>query len=184
MSKVGRKPDLPRPERQIPTKPCRRCGAPIPRPEGGWTRGRHGYKLCSACGAVANKGPNHPKWKGGQPQLTYDGYMRLYHSPGRRELEHRYVWEKAHGPIPEGYHVHHRNGVKTDNRLENLQLIFGHTHVDAHAKAIALNGRWSRDRLACIDCHTTDHPHKARGLCVPCYNRVLPALKCPRPCCN
>lgn len=182
--KTGRKPGVPQPERRIPFKPCRKCGTLIPRPETGWVNGRHGYKLCAECGAVAGKGPNHPKWKGGRAEMTYDGYVRLYHGPGRRVYEHRYVWEQARGPIPPGYHVHHRNGIKTDNRLENLELLFGHTHLDQHAKALTREVQWSRDRLACIDCRSTEHPHRARGLCTVCYNRVAPALKCPRPCCQ
>jgi len=41
---------------------------------------------------------------------------------GRTYSEHRLVWEAANGPIPEGHHIHHRNGDKLDNRRENLRL--------------------------------------------------------------
>lgn len=37
-------------------------------------------------------------------------------------LEHRAVWIDHHGPIPEGAVVHHKNGLKLDNRIENLEL--------------------------------------------------------------
>jgi len=30
------------------------------------------------------------------------------------------VWEKANGRLPEGWIIHHLNGVRDDNRLENL----------------------------------------------------------------
>lgn len=36
---------------------------------------------------------------------------------------HRLVWEAFNGPIPEGMQVNHINEVKTDNRLENLNLL-------------------------------------------------------------
>jgi hypothetical protein len=46
--------------------------------------------------------------------------------------EHRVVWEEAHGPIPPGYHVHHVNGDKRDNRLENLALVTPQEHRHLH----------------------------------------------------
>ena len=42
---------------------------------------------------------------------------------GKRMLEHRYIWEQAHGKIPENLQIDHINGNKRDNRLENLQLV-------------------------------------------------------------
>lgn len=35
---------------------------------------------------------------------------------------HRLVWECFVGPIPEGLQINHKNGVKDDNRLENLEV--------------------------------------------------------------
>lgn len=48
------------------------------------------------------------------------------------EREHRLVWAEDNGPIPDGHVVHHRNGVKDDNRLENLELMTAAEHNRAH----------------------------------------------------
>lgn len=60
-----------------------------------------------------------------------DGYTNLVRN-GRLSKEHRVIWERYRGKIPEGWHVHHRNGVKTDNRIGNLQLVTPAEHAALH----------------------------------------------------
>lgn len=38
-------------------------------------------------------------------------------------LVHRLVWEVFNGPIPEGMTINHISEDKTDNRLDNLELL-------------------------------------------------------------
>ena len=57
--------------------------------------------------------------------------MRTSRTPGAGAYtpEHRLVWEQSHGkPIPQGWVVHHLNGVKADNRPENLVAMSRHFH--------------------------------------------------------
>jgi len=35
----------------------------------------------------------------------------------------RFVWEHFNGEIPMGYEIDHINGVRTDNRIENLRCV-------------------------------------------------------------
>lgn len=63
-------------------------------------------------------GPEHPSWKGGR-YVTKDGYINISVN-GKVYREHRYLWEQACGKLPGEYLIHHLNGIKSDNRLENL----------------------------------------------------------------
>lgn len=52
---------------------------------------------------------------------------------GRVVLMHRYVWEKANGPLRKGWVVHHRNGNRGDNRLGNLLAMTHSDHNTIHS---------------------------------------------------
>lgn len=71
-------------------------------------------------------GSEHWAWKGGR-MVEKDGYIRIYkpdHPRGKRKgyvAEHILVWEQVHNCfLPKGWVIHHLNGIKTDNRPENL----------------------------------------------------------------
>lgn len=59
----------------------------------------------------------------GTRYTSNDGYTRVVNEAGRSVLEHRHVMEQMLGrPLRLGENVHHRNGVRTDNRPQNLEL--------------------------------------------------------------
>lgn len=45
---------------------------------------------------------------------------------------HRAVWEYHNGEIPKGYHVHHKDGNRANNSIENLELMKGESHLSLH----------------------------------------------------
>lgn len=47
---------------------------------------------------------------------------------------HRDIWINAYGEIPAGYVIHHKNGNREDNRIENLDIISDMAHRQYHGR--------------------------------------------------
>lgn len=71
------------------------------------------------------------------PTINSRGYLLFTPSVKRNKKNypvHIAVWEAFNGPVPNGYDVHHINNNRTDNRLENLQLLTKEEHQKLHGK--------------------------------------------------
>lgn len=153
---------------------CLECGDSF------YRRESHIYKkaFCSNQCYLAYKKVKSPSgskatnWKGGT--ITIRGYKYKYapNHPNATQkgyvFEHRLVIEKKLGRYlkPEE-EVHHINKDRSDNRLNNLELMKRGEHQRMHK----MNGRinaWARDYDACLKCKRTDRRHNAKGLCVAC----------------
>lgn len=84
------------------------------------------------------KGEKAANWKGGV-RTTRAGYrQRLCPDHPRADgcgyvMEHILVWEKATGiPVPIDCCIHHLNGIKSDNRIENLCMMQHAAHTVFH----------------------------------------------------
>lgn len=64
------------------------------------------------------------------------GYVQIS-SMGHVGMAHRMIWESVNGPIPDGMQINHINGIKSDNRIANLELVTPSENA-RHAYAIGL----------------------------------------------
>ena len=61
-------------------------------------------------------------------------------------MEHRYIWEKEIGKIPEGWDIHHKNEDKSDNRIENLECLSKSDHTKLYSPH---NNQYTKGRKKC-----------------------------------
>ena len=107
-------------------------------------RGKPSYALCPKCALKKKmrsgilRGDKNPSWKGGRYK-NYYGYVLVKLQPDDSfydmtdkwgyVLEHRLVVAKSLGRNLKSWEIiHHKNHIRTDNRIENLQLMSDGKH--------------------------------------------------------
>ncbi len=78
---------------------------------------------------------DNPNIKGGRiskgPFICKDGYIHIWKN-GKNLKYHRWIWEELNGKIPENYVIHHIDGDKLNNNIQNLEMMTMSEHTKRH----------------------------------------------------
>ena len=109
-------------------KQLRKLGILRSRSEATTLSWKHGTKIYNYSSIL--KGKDSPLWKGGRFKDSR-GYIRIHNSeyPNGYALEHRLIWFNVHPETPEDFIIHHLNGIRNDNRIENLIAVPRKRHI-------------------------------------------------------
>jgi len=107
------------------------------------------YGYCRSCMYESRNGT---KYNGLIKKIDEDGYVRLFgeatrdmptyrKTSGMGVYEHHQVWYEHTGHVVDikVEAIHHKNGIKTDNRIENLELVTHHEHAMLHQDTYTQN---------------------------------------------
>ena len=110
--------------------------------KGRWVQKGRNPHICRSC-RLFLRGEKNPAWKGGKNSHGKEGYIEVKIYPEDfffpmadsrgYVFEHRLVMAKYLGRCLQPWErVHHKNGIKDDNRIENLELTTQSAHLRGH----------------------------------------------------
>jgi len=98
--------------------------------------------LCKKCGnikRIETLGGHGPTWRGGVRYVGNKGYVIIWDDIKKIYVrEHRKIWEENFGSILKGYVIHHKDGDRQNNAIENLECLFKLNH-DKMNKSLLFN---------------------------------------------
>ncbi len=80
---------------------------------------------------------------------------------------HRYIWICHYGEIPDGYDIHHIDGDRNNNDIENLTIMIGKKHKGYHFRKAALDpnklAKWPEIRQMGSNAHKRPEMRKKQA---------------------
>lgn len=166
------------------TKQCKRCGKDMKVKPSRMDRSQYCSRQCANEGRKGisaspatqfYKGMQGTRWNGG---VTYGkGYRFVRQADHPRAnsngyvAEHILIWEQNNGgPLPDGWCVHHFNGIKDDNRPENL---IGMPRKNHHP---ALDPGYIKEQLREVEKERDEWKYKYQELLAEKRNTKRPAI--------
>ena len=164
------------------------CGCnesvPIRNSRGELGRFKHGHNRLDYFKNTIFMGENHHAWKGGRYKDKNTGYVYVYASDhpfknkDNKVAEHRKVYEDYYNCILLPFtQIHHVNGIRDDNRIENIIPTYNGIHRSTYHKLdtsdrfcllCGSNTTYFRKDKNCYDWHTYENGH----ICRNCYRKL------------
>lgn len=97
--------------------------------------------MASKCELIIFNGRRYYRKPG---KRYFEARVRCEDDSGRKfryEMLHRAIWEFHHGPIPDGYDVHHKDNNRDNNDVSNFELLTRSEHSRLHDALADWNSR-------------------------------------------
>ena len=83
----------------------------------------------------------------GNAFVDFDGYYKISNGINRGKTLHKCIWEHHYNKtVPNGCIVHHIDGDKLNNKINNLICVPNDVHVKYHAKRIAKESNYNKSK--------------------------------------
>jgi hypothetical protein len=110
----------------------------------------------------------------GSGTITRHGYRQIK-MDGKYVFEHRIIWERINGLIPNGMFIHHKDENRLNNDISNLELVTYEDHRRIHSKLYERwNGGWVKRCRRCgvvlpLSAFYGEKEKRLTAECKPCY---------------
>ncbi len=96
-------------------------------------------------------------------------HRRIGGRHAKQRLAHHLIWEEEHGPIPEGYQIHHLDHDRGNNHLLNLIAVSVSDHQRLHSPYYCIvDGEWRTVCRRCKEAKRRGHFSPNQTTCKPC----------------
>lgn len=116
-----------------------------------------------------------------------DGRHFTYYWEGDEKVyiyRSRWRWQQEYGEIPDGHHIHHKDGDPSNDSIENLECIPAGAHHQTHGAEMTTDKLMRREPKTCDNCGTEfmrkPRENRPNRFCsLECYHEALRSSTSP-----